>query len=196
MTACTSTSGLTVTPATSAPADGAVPDYGRDRFGGGWADLDGDCQDTRREILLRDFVDVALTGDGCDIASGTLHDSYTGAPIAFRRGQGTSDDVQIDHIIPLSYAWQAGAWQWTDAEREAFNNDDHNPACRRRSHQQPQRRPSALTRTATQPSRALRLRGHLARHDQRLCARHRPGRRHTRRGDPARLLTRDRASSA
>lgn len=26
-------------------------------------------------------------------------------------------------MIPLSYAWQAGAWQWTDSEREAFSND-------------------------------------------------------------------------
>ncbi len=26
-------------------------------------------------------------------------------------------------MIPLSYAWQAGAWQWTDEQREAFAND-------------------------------------------------------------------------
>jgi hypothetical protein len=26
-------------------------------------------------------------------------------------------------VIPLSYAWQAGAWQWNDEQREAFAND-------------------------------------------------------------------------
>ncbi|GAA5119034.1 HNH endonuclease family protein [Pseudonocardia adelaidensis] len=100
-----------------------VPPYDRDAFGDGWADADRDCQDTRQEILIRDLVDVALTADGCDVATGTLNDLYTGTTIAFQRGQGTSDDVQIDHVIPLSYAWQAGAWQWSDADREAFAND-------------------------------------------------------------------------
>jgi hypothetical protein len=34
--------------------------------------------------------------------------------------------VQIDHVIPLTYAWRAGAWRWTDAQREAFSNDPAN----------------------------------------------------------------------
>ena len=100
-----------------------VPPYERDAFGDGWTDADQDCQDTRQEILIRDLVDVALTADGCDVATGTLNDLYTGTAIAFQRGQTTSDDVQIDHMIPLSYAWQAGAWQWTDQQREEFAND-------------------------------------------------------------------------
>ncbi|OLT12273.1 hypothetical protein BJF78_24750 [Pseudonocardia sp. CNS-139] len=31
--------------------------------------------------------------------------------------------MQIDHVIPLAYAWRAGAWQWTAGRREAFAND-------------------------------------------------------------------------
>jgi hypothetical protein len=27
------------------------------------------------------------------------------------------------HIVPLSYAWSAGAWQWTPERREQFAND-------------------------------------------------------------------------
>ena len=116
--------------AAPAPDDGLapaqVPDYDRDAFGDGWADTDGDCQDTRQEILLRELVEVTLTADGCDVATGTLHDLYTATTIPFRRGQSTSDDVQIDHVIPLSYAWRAGAWQWPESERVAFNNDPTN----------------------------------------------------------------------
>ena len=115
-----------------------VPRYDRDAFGDGWADIDQDCQDTRQEILIRDLVDVTLTADGCHVATGTLNDLYTGMTIAFQRGQNTSDDVRIDHVIPLSYAWRAGAWQWSDADREAFANDDAELG-RRRAHEQLER---------------------------------------------------------
>jgi hypothetical protein len=101
----------------------AIPDYDRDAFGNGWADVDGDCQNTRQEILIRDLEGEQLTTNGCNVASGTLNDPYTGTVIPFQRGETTSDDVQIDHIIPLSYAWSAGAWQWSGQRREEFAND-------------------------------------------------------------------------
>jgi hypothetical protein len=43
------------------------------------------------------------------VATGTLADPYSGRTIAFQRGQGTSDDVQIDQVVALSDAWQKGA---------------------------------------------------------------------------------------
>lgn len=99
-----------------------MPDYDREAFGDGWADQDRDCQDTRQEVLIRDLVDERLDAEGCRVLSGTFHDTYTARTIAFQRGQTTSDDVQIDHRIPLAYAWRAG-WRWTGEQREAFNND-------------------------------------------------------------------------
>jgi hypothetical protein len=27
------------------------------------------------------------------------------------------------HVIPLAYAWRAGAWEWNDEQRETFAND-------------------------------------------------------------------------
>jgi len=33
----------------------------------------------------------------------------------------------VDHVFPLSAAWDLGAWRWTPARRAAFANDvDHN----------------------------------------------------------------------
>jgi hypothetical protein len=92
----------------SATPTQTIPDYDRDEFGSGWADADGDCQNTRQEILIRDLEGEQLTADGCNVASGTLNDPYTGTTIAFERGQTTSDDVQIDHVLSVPAAVLAG----------------------------------------------------------------------------------------
>ena len=95
-------------------------DYSREQVGGGWA-TSGGC-DTRNVILGRDLKDPAIN-EKCQVMSGVLHDAYTGKTIDFRRGVDTSDDVQIDHVVALSDAWQKGAQQLSPAEREALAND-------------------------------------------------------------------------
>ncbi len=102
--------------------------YERDRFGSGWVDTDRNGCDTRNDVLARDLTDETFkpgTRD-CVVLTGTLADPYSGRTIAFRRGQDTSDDVQIDHVVALSDAWQKGAQQWDGAQREAFANDPLN----------------------------------------------------------------------
>lgn len=94
--------------------------YTRTQFGDGWTRTSG-C-DTRNIILNRDLTNVAV-GQDCKVQSGTLNDPYTGKTIAFKRGAGTSDDVQIDHVVALSDAWQKGAQALSPAEREALAND-------------------------------------------------------------------------
>lgn len=94
--------------------------YERSQFGDGWAKTK-DC-DTRNEILRRDLTNIVVNID-CHVVSGTLLDPYTGASIAFQRGSGTSQAVQIDHVVALSDAWQKGAQQLTYAERLALAND-------------------------------------------------------------------------
>jgi hypothetical protein len=42
------------------------------------------------------------------VLTGSLADPYSGKAIAFQRGQDTSDDVQIDHVVALSNRWQTG----------------------------------------------------------------------------------------
>lgn len=114
-------------PAGAASAEAhVIPRYDRDAFGDGWADLDGDCQDTRNELLIRDLVDEQLDARGCKVVSGVLHDAYTGSTVTFLRGPKTSDAVQIDHVVPLKAAWEMGAWRWSDERREAFANSERN----------------------------------------------------------------------
>ena len=109
-------------------------DYHRTAFGDAWTD-DNDAPmghngcDTRDDILNRDLVDktyVSIKKCPDAVATGTLHDPYTNATIAFQRGAKVGEAVQIDHIVPLAYAWDMGASGWPDAERLRFANDPAN----------------------------------------------------------------------
>lgn len=104
------------------PIKGRAPKtgYARTQFGNGW-EQQGDC-DTRNIILRRDLKDVQVS-ETCKVLRGTLDDPYTGTQIAFVRGAGTSDAVQIDHVVALSNAWQTGAQQLTSEQRVALAND-------------------------------------------------------------------------
>jgi len=109
-------------------------DYRRAAFGSAWDD-DNDAPgghngcDTRNDILNRDLVDktyVAIKRCPDAVESGTLRDPYTNATIAFIRGNQVGASVQIDHIVPLAYAWDMGAKNWTDVMRTRFANDPAN----------------------------------------------------------------------
>lgn len=94
--------------------------YTRSQFGEGWAHV-GVC-DTRNSILNRDLKDSSVTND-CKVVRGTLNDPYTGKVIAFQRDSDSSQEVQIDHVVALSDAWQKGAQQLTQQQREQLAND-------------------------------------------------------------------------
>jgi hypothetical protein len=112
------------------PVKGRAPRTGftRAAFGQSWRDIDRNGCDQRNDVLARDLDGPAFkpgTRD-CLVLSGTLSDPYTGQPVGFLRGQLTSDDVQIDHVVALSDAWQTGAQQLDPAARERFANDPLN----------------------------------------------------------------------
>jgi hypothetical protein len=101
-------------------------DYDREgQFGDSWLDVDGNRCDTRNDILERDLKNEAYN-DSCEIRTGVLKDPYTGKVINFVRGVGTSIKVQIDHVIPLAFAWRSGANTWSLGKRVAFANDPIN----------------------------------------------------------------------
>ena len=104
--------------------------YSRLQFGPAWTDdvsvADGHngC-DTRNDILRRDLTMVVLKPgtNGCVVATGVLHDPYTGATIHFTRGVTSSEAVQIDHVVALGDAWQTGAQQLSLTVRTNLAND-------------------------------------------------------------------------
>jgi hypothetical protein len=109
-------------------------DYRRAAFGDAWDDDNSapgghnGC-DTRNDILDRDLVDktyVSIKRCPQAVATGVLHDPYTSATIPFTRGANVGQAVQIDHLVPLAYAWDMGARDWPDAMRVRFANDPAN----------------------------------------------------------------------
>ena len=102
--------------------------YSRDAFGPAWADVDSNGCDTRDDVLRRDLTATTITAGsgGCEVATGTLTDPYSDTTIPFTRGVDTSTEVQIDHVVALSNAWQTGAFAWPPTTREQFANDPLN----------------------------------------------------------------------
>lgn len=110
---------------------GPTGSYDRDLFGQAWTDdvpvtFGHNGCDTRNDILRRDLeMPQAEPGTrDCVIVAGTFHEPYTGAPTVFAKA--AASEVHIDHVVPLSAAWQMGAARWDDEQRRMFANDPLN----------------------------------------------------------------------
>ncbi len=111
----------------SLPVKGRAPKtgYSRAQFGPAWKDVDHNGCDTRNDILNRDLVRKTKSGK-CIVLTGVLYDRYSASILNFRRGTGTSTQVQIDHLVSLSNAWQTGAQRISANARLALANDPLN----------------------------------------------------------------------
>lgn len=89
------------------------------------ADVDDNGCDTRNDALRRDLkaLQVEAGTNGCIAAAGELDDEYLGETHAFERG---SANVDIDHIVSGSNAWQTGATAMSVDELREFGNDPLN----------------------------------------------------------------------
>ncbi len=87
-----------------------------------WIDADGDCQNTRQELLIATSRKPVQFKDSrhCIVISGEWYGVYTGKTFT------KASDVDIDHIVPLAHAHRHGADKWTKAQRRAFANDFEN----------------------------------------------------------------------
>lgn len=102
------------------PAKSSGSEYSREAFSH-WIDEDGDCLNTRHELLLElSTGPVTMSDNGCRVIRGRWNDPYSG-DVLF-----DSSKMDIDHLVPLAWAWKRGARSWTDAERKQFANDPVN----------------------------------------------------------------------
>ena len=121
-------SGLTIIEAQVTKGRAAKTGYTRAQFGQTWADVDRNGCDTRNDILKRDLTGQVYKEKTreCVVLSGTLIDPFSGETINFVRGNVSSMEVQIDHVVALSNAWQTGAIKLSIKDRTAFANDPMN----------------------------------------------------------------------
>lgn len=93
----------------------SVIGYEREHFGAWASAIPEGCPmgNTRDVMLLESFPQESCT------PKGLIDDPYDGDPIS-------PHDTDIDHIFPLSAAWDMGAHSWTPEQRRAFANDPSN----------------------------------------------------------------------
>lgn len=111
------------------------PGYARVNFGPGWASamVDGhSCTTRTRELAAHLYVP---DGAGAAVApaevspqcrvTGAAQDPYSGRWMASGDLRG-AEPIELDHVFPLSAAWDMGAAQWDDSKRVRFANDPAN----------------------------------------------------------------------
>ena len=87
-----------------------------------WIDEDRDCQNTRAEILIfESILPIKFRGNKkCTVLSGKWYDPYSD------RYWFLASDLDIDHIVPLYWAYNHGGKNWTNKKKSIFANDIEN----------------------------------------------------------------------
>jgi hypothetical protein len=88
-----------------------------------WVDDDGDCQNTRAEVLVVESRQPVTftTASNCTVATGDWYDPYTGQTWTL------ASDVDVDHFVPLANAHASGGHAWDAARKRAYANDMVDP---------------------------------------------------------------------
>ena len=96
--------------------------YRRNQYINSWADEDGDCQNLRHEMLIRESAaEVSFTDSNqCLVNTGQWFDPYMGKLIT------KASDLDVDHVIPLAYAHASGGASWSSTKKQNFAIDEAN----------------------------------------------------------------------
>ncbi len=99
-----------------------IPEYSRNQFGWSWLDEDRDGQNARTEALILQSTGPLTYTDETErlVARGRWRSPYTN-DVLF-----DASAIDIDHIVPLKWAWDHGAWRWSYDLRKQFANDQVN----------------------------------------------------------------------
>ena len=110
-----------------------VPDHGRSRaylrrqWSGGKFLPTGmrTCWSVRDEVIKRqaDPGTLRLTPDGCAVEAVSFTDPYSGRKVS-ESGRGNVErNIQIDHVIPVSYMSSNGGNAWSQQTKDEYYND-------------------------------------------------------------------------
>ena len=128
----TTSSSTTSTTTTTVPVDypqltiaevsNSIPEYNREDWNH-WIDENGDCQNTRHEVLIEESQEsVTYTSSSyCSVSTGKWYGFYTG------QYYYNASELDIDHFIPLKNAHQSGGHSWSSAKKEEFANSRVDP---------------------------------------------------------------------
>lgn len=82
-----------------------------------WVDADRNACNTRREVLIAEAVEPPTVGARCALVGGSWYSPYDDVTL------DDTNDIDIDHVVPLAEAWDSGAWSWDAKQRELYAND-------------------------------------------------------------------------
>ncbi|MEO2157330.1 MAG: DUF1524 domain-containing protein, partial [Acidimicrobiales bacterium] len=96
--------------------------YDRDDWGR-WSDDDGDCLNTRHEVLMAEATaSPFLRDDGCLVTGGRWLAAFTGTVVEDPRS------LDVDHFVPLANAHRSGGWAWDRDTKRRYSNDMSDPS--------------------------------------------------------------------
>jgi hypothetical protein len=90
--------------------------YTAGRFGAPARSRRTSC-DTAERVLVAEALVAPKVGAGCTLTGGQWKSAYDGTTVT------DVSQLGVDHLVPLSEAWQSGAWRWSASTRAAFAND-------------------------------------------------------------------------
>ena len=89
-----------------------------------WIDADGDCQNTRHEVLQDESLDTVtfLTDRKCIVLTGKWLDPFTGSVVT------EAGRLDVDHMVPLFHAHISGGWAWDAEGCRDYANSTEDPS--------------------------------------------------------------------
>ena len=102
---------------TVAEVPAGIPEYDRGEWRH-WTDEDGDCQDTRQEVLVvESLVEVTYEDDReCRVEWGRWWAPHLGHHLE------NPGHLDVDHHVPLKNAHNSGGWRWSAEKKEQYAN--------------------------------------------------------------------------